>query len=249
MTNIFLGQGKVHHSRHEGASNSFSYPTFFILFLCESEIEIQENLRKNFRGVLSLFAKDYLNKNTINFRDGIKNFLKDSCGYEAEKVWLHTLPRMFGYAFNPVSFWLCKKKDRLDAVLIEVNNTFGEKHFYWIHPPGGIDQDQWLRAEKVFHVSPFFPVEGYYKFRFKTDFPHSRIDINYYGPDNQLRLATWVEGALGFLSEVSLPSLLLRYGWLTPTVVIKIHFQALRLWIKKSKFYPKPPLPERKVTS
>lgn len=249
MSNVLIGQGHVYHTRKEGAKNSFRYPTFFVQLQCDHEQELQHTLKNSFRGLLSLSAKDYLKGDDGSFSENIRSFLKDSCDYEAEEVCLHTLPKMFGYAFNPVSFWLCKRAGQLEAVLVEVNNTFGEKHFYWVKPQTPILSTEWFKATKVFHVSPFFPVEGYYQFRFQTEAPVSRIDINYHSPEGTLRLATWIQGNLTPLSSVGLATLLRRYGWITPMVVLRIHFQALRLFFKKSRFYSKPPLPEKKVTS
>ena len=80
------------------------------------------------------------------------------------EVWLHCYPRVWGFAFKPVSFWYCHREDgSLRAIVVEVNNTFGERHCYLLdHPRYGAE----LRADKVFHVSPFCPVEGSYRFRF-----------------------------------------------------------------------------------
>jgi DUF1365 family protein len=80
------------------------------------------------------------------------------------EVWLHCYPRVLGYTFKPVSFWYCHRTDgSLRAIVVEVNNTFGERHCYLLDAPRyGVE----LRARKVFHVSPFCKVEGDYRFRF-----------------------------------------------------------------------------------
>jgi len=80
------------------------------------------------------------------------------------EVWLHCYPRVLGFTFKPVSFWYCHRPDgSLRAIVVEVNNTFGERHCYLLDTPRyGAE----LRATKVFHVSPFCAVEGGYRFRF-----------------------------------------------------------------------------------
>ena len=191
---------------------------------------------------------DYLQGDAVSFDSAIKTFLRENCGYEAQEVWLQTLPRIFGYAFNPISFWLCRRDGRLEAVLCEVNNTFGEKHCYWIRPEGGIDPQSWQRAEKVFHVSPFFPVEGHYLFRFSFTESSYRVDINYHGPDGTLRLETWVNGRLALLKDANSWSLILRYGWMTPLVMVRIHLQALKLFFKRARFYRKPSPPQEEIS-
>lgn len=246
---LFLGRGHVHHSRQLGASNNFRYPTFFLHFRCDQESELQKTMMTQFHGLFSIHVKNYLDGKGLGFDSAIKGFLIEKCGYQAEHVWFQSYPQQFGYAFNPVSFWFCEKAGQLDAVLVEVNNTFGERHFYWVYPKTEITSKQWLRAEKVFHVSPFFPVQGYYQFRFQKEDSKTRVDINYHGPDQKLRLATWVTGALTPLNQHSLFSLLYNYGWMTPMITFRIHYQALKLWFKKTKFYSKPTLPEKQVSS
>lgn len=248
MSALKISEGMVFHGRKETTSHSFRYPVFTLLIPILDEHNVLRDLRGQFGGLLSIRAKDYLRGTEASLNDSIRNFLKEECGYTPEEIFLQTFPRMFGYAFNPVSFWFCKKAGRLDAVLCEVNNTFGERHFYWLHPEGGVLDGQWLRAEKVFHVSPFFPVDGYYKFRFSLKEVQSRVDIFYYDLNDQLRLSTWIEGRHSDLSEIRFVSLLLKYGWMTPLVVFRIHWQALKLWAKKVRFYRKPEPPQKELT-
>src|SRR5262249_35193061 len=156
---IRIGEGSIFHGRHDGIRNQFRYPTYFLNFPCQDEEILRQSLRQRFRGVLSLRAEDYLTDKPGTLDTKIKTFLHERLGYNAEEVRLQTMPRVLGYVFNPVSFWFCYRDGRPDAVLAEVNNTFGEKHFYWIHPNEGISSGEWISAKKVFHVSPFFPVE------------------------------------------------------------------------------------------
>ena len=121
-----------------------------------------------------------------------------------------TLPRMLGYVFNPVSFWFCRDRSgALRAVLCEVNNTFGESHCYLVHHDDRrpIEPDAWLEGRKVFHVSPFLPVEGGYRFRFRLDDGRAHVDVNYHDAEG-LMLATSVGGRREALTDASvLPAL------------------------------------------
>ena len=244
----FFSRGHVFHSRLGKQKNAFRYPVFTFLFPCHAEKAVQADLRRQSHGLIALRARDFLIKKSDSFDQGIRSFLQEHAGYEPEEVWLQSFPRMFGYAFNPVSFWFCKRDGVLEAVLVEVNNTFGERHFYWVHPGRPILQGEVLRAEKVFHVSPFYPVEGYYEFNFQLGEKSSRVDINYYSNEGVLLLLTWVEGVFTPLAEQKLLPLIRSYGWMTPLVVFRIHWQALRLWIKKVPFISKPPPPLKKVS-
>ena len=109
---------------------------------------------------------------------------------------LMSLPRVLGYGFNPVSFWLCQDRaGGLRAVLVEVNNTFGERHSYLCchadHAP--ITGSDVLVSRKVFHVSPFIAVEGHYCFRFQLSGERVAINIDLEDADGLL-LRTSVGG-------------------------------------------------------
>ena len=161
------------------------------------------------------------------------------------EVWLHCYPRIFGFTFKPVSFWYCHDaSDRLRAIVVEVNNTFGERHCYLLDKPQwGIEQT----ADKVFHVSPFCSVEGQYRFRFMrtSDRTVARIDH-----DDALGalIQTSVSGHLVALNTRSQWQALLRYPLMTVMVVVRIHWQAFKLWRKKVTFFSKPTPPQDFVT-
>jgi len=170
-------------------------------------------------------------------------------------VHLRTFPRVFGYAFNPVSFWLCRRQDgALRAIVVEVNNTFGEKHCYLLAHDDArpIKNGELLRAVKVFHVSPFCRVEGEYQFRFlerPDDCGVHRVlaRIDYRDSAGDLVL-TSISGQL-----VPATAIVLLRGWLrqplfTFAVMGRIHYQALRLWLKKVPWFSKPAPPSWTVT-
>ena len=73
---------------------------------------------------------------------------------------------MLGYVFKPVSFWYCERADgSLAAIVVEVNNTFGERHCYLLAGEQ-LAYGHDLQRAKVFHVSPFCHIVGGYRFRF-----------------------------------------------------------------------------------
>ena len=95
---------------------------------------------------------------------------------------------MLGYAFKPVSFWFCHRRDgALVAVIAEVNNTFGERHCYVLGDAPGtpIGAGAELAAAKVFHVSPFCAVEGRYAFRFAFGADRWLARIDYFDGDDE----------------------------------------------------------------
>ena len=268
--------GHVFHSRSETASNSFSYPIFNIYFSIDELERLKSVFALKFKRLLSLTPNDYLLNQGSDLKTEIELFVQTEFqfarGENYDRVCLQTIPKMFGYVFNPVSFWYFFKGQNLNAVLCEVRNTFGEKHFYWLDknsvhddapgPHSSIHNDsnpnfqspnvgigrQWLSARKEFHVSPFFPIDGQYKFKFDVSEHRLEAHIQFVSADGQKRLITWIKGEFRKLELVSLLQLTVKYGWMTPLVVGRIHYQALKLFFKKVKFFSKPNLPENKVT-
>jgi hypothetical protein len=155
-----------------------------------------------------------------------------------------------GYVFNPVSFWFChNQQHQLGAVLCEVNNTFGERHYYLLHNAdlSPITEHQTLCSQKVFHVSPFYPVDGEYKFQFKLKENQRYISIDYF-KNNTLNLKTAISGKAISLRDRHLLTTFLSMGFATVMVVYKIHWQALKLWIKGATFHKKPSPPKSEIT-
>jgi len=166
------------------------------------------------------------------------------------EVVLQTFPRLFGYVFNPVSFWFCHDNEgKLRAVLCEVNNTFGETHNYLVRHADlrPIQSGEVLEAQKVFHVSPFFPVAGAYRFRFLARPGCVGVNIEYLQSD-QLALLAHVGGHTQALSARRLLSALVRFPLMTLGVMVRIHWHALHLWHKGAVFHTKPSPPVERTT-
>jgi DUF1365 family protein len=168
------------------------------------------------------------------------------------EVWLQTFPRVLNYVFNPVSFWFFEnKKGELRAILAEVNNTFGERHCYLLSNSDG-SQLMWgqtFSAKKIFHVSPFCEVKGHYKFRFfksteKKTQHLARIEYHDEGP----LLITSISGKEENFSTKELFKIIFMYPIMSFGVIFRIHWQALKLWLKGVKFHSKPSAPKTLVS-
>jgi len=161
---------------------------------------------------------------------------------------------VLGYVFNPVSFWVCHDRaENVRAVLCEVCNTFGEQHNYLLAHADGrpLVSGETLSSRKVFHVSPFCEVKGSYAFRFHfaNDRWLARIDYDDdAGAAAGPLLQTSISGVAEPLSRRSVNGLLWRYRWFTLAVVVRIHWQALKLWAKRVPFIPKPQPPLHRTT-
>jgi len=171
------------------------------------------------------------------------------------EVWLHCYPRVLGHTFKPVSFWYCHRLDgSLAAIVVEVNNTFGERHCYLLSGP----QLAWgrtLTATKVFHVSPFCSVAGNYRFRFlrrhtpwaEHESDRTVVRIEHHDGEGPLIL-TSVSGVLAPASASRVREAFWGMPLMTLGVVWRIHWHALRLALKRVPFFRKPEPPQGFVT-
>lgn len=240
---LHIAEGWILHSRLKSPSsdvnNSFRYNIFNLLVPIHEKSELAQLHRSL---LLSLNPIDYIDKSDRPFSEKIFDFLSTEANYTCDQIWLQTLPRLFGYAFNPVNFWYCYKNGILDAVLCEVNNTFGDRHFYFIQNPL-----KKTKIEKRFHVSPFFDVDGAYTFEFEVTQTIIDVKINLH-QNQELKLITRLHLQTHPYLDISDLLILRKYGWMTAMVIFRIHFQALKLWLKGARFFRRPPPPQEKVT-
>ena len=251
MTSVpLIGFGQVRHMRLKPAKNAFAYPNYFLMLPMRSmQSSPTEALAHNRSGLLSFFDRDH-GDGRANAVSWIDELLKSEGIEDAQgEIWLHTYPRVLGYTFKPVSFWYCyAANDVLRAIVVEVNNTFGERHCYLLDKP---QYGHELTADKMFHVSPFCTLEGSYRFRFMRSY-HDGIEktvarIDYDDASGPL-IQTSVSGTLEPLTKAAIRKALLRYPAMTFGVVARIHWQAFKLWLKRVPFVPKPKPPEIFVT-
>ena len=249
-----IGFGQVMHKRLRPTVNAFNYPTYFLMLPMRSLHQGGSGaLAHNRRSALSFFDRDHGDggDNAVTWLDALlrREGVEDADG----ELWLHTYPRVLGYTFKPVSFWYCHRLDgSLRAIVVEVNNTFGERHCYLLDEP---DYGRELRADKVFHVSPFCTLAGGYRFRFLRSDPGgvqktvARIDYHD-SPDDAASalLQTSVSGTLEPVTAASLRRALWRYPAMTLGVMARIHWQAFKIWRKHVPFIRKPELPKNTVT-
>jgi hypothetical protein len=170
-------------------------------------------------------------------------------GLPTDRVLLLAQPRLLGHVFNPVAFWLAHDHlGHLRAVIAEVTNTFGDRHSYLCHRPdrAPITREDTITAQKIFHVSPFQPVEGRYDFRFDIRPDRIGIWIDYTTAGGGL--FTNLIGPCQPLTGTGILASALRRPFGSRRVLALIHWQALKLWWKKVRFYRRPAPPREDVS-
>ncbi len=247
----FLIRGRVIHERLRPVYHRFIYPVFFVrlnLARLEETNSIWFGINR-FR-LLSLRSRDYGAHDGGSLEAWIRALLRDETIHADGEIWLQTFPRVFGFVFNPVSFWHCYDRNHaLRAVLAEVNNTFGETHCYLLRPENNqpINSESKMACKKMFYVSPFCEVKGTYRFRFHDSAKNVFTSIDYYD-EQGLLIKTAISGDLKIMDSKQQIKALLSQPFLTIGIVAGIHWQALKLWLKRVPLFSKPAAPERRVS-
>lgn len=248
-----LVEGAVMHRRTRPVAHAFTYPSFCLRIPLSRLGDLPRlGVAHNRAGVLSFHDRDHGAGDGSPLLPWIRALLAAE-GIAADgEIDLYAFPRMLGYAFKPVSFWVCRDAaGAVRAVLAEVNNTFGERHNYLVaHSDGGaIASGETLRARKVFHVSPFCDVRGHYAFRFHFAGDRWLARIDYFDDEtDEPLLATSLSGRMQPLTPQSARALVFRYRWFTLGVIARIHWQAAKLWLKRVPFFTKPAPPALPTT-
>ena len=193
---------------------------------------------------------------TASLKDRMAAMLGAKGLYAAgDHIFLMTMPRIMGFAFNPISLYFVQNADDiLKAVVYEVNNTFGDRHSY-VLPVA--DEGRHIRqhAGKSLHVSPFMDTRDMV-YDFDLTAPEDRFALNI----RLTRKASQKTGAQKMLfasfvaerrplSDKTLLSLFAGMPFMTLKVVLGIHWEALRLWLKGIGLKPKPPTPKSSVSA
>ncbi len=235
-----LLEGNVTHRR----TRPFTYRLdqavyYFALDLGEID-QVARALRlvsRNRRNVLAFRDGDHLDPPAVDLAARIREHLRNE-GVEPDgwRVTLVTNLRVFGYVFNPASFYLCRDAaGDLRVVIVEVHNTHGERHLYTLRTE---QRGAWHVASmaKDFYVSPFIEMEGRYAVRVRDDAAGLRIAIDE-SRDGELVLHTSLVLARVPLTDRTAARMLVRHPFTTQKTIAAIHLHAWRLWRRGARFH------------
>ena len=245
----YIIHGQVMHERLRPKWHRFVYPVFYVrLNLAHLDQCNSAWFGVNRRRIASVNTRDYGARDGGDLSVWMRGILRGA-GIEAEgEIWLQTFPRLFGFVFNPVSFWYCyDQAGTLQAVLAEVNNTFGESHRYLLYTGEPITAETSLTSQKNMHVSPFCEVKGGYQFQFRETASTTLVRLDYSDADGVV-IKTAVGGTIAELNSARVLRAVLRRPWLTIGVVAAIHWQAFKLWRKGVPWFSKPEPPTALLT-
>lgn len=255
---IELARAQVVHARSRPVTHRFSYPVFCLRLRMDQAAHVDGQASwlfgVNRRRPVAFHFADHGDRSGANPMDWLRSRLAlAGVAFEVGEVWLQSFPRVFGYVFNPVSFWYVHDARGVLRVLVaEVNNTFGERHQYVLRARdgGAIHDGEVLQSDKAFHVSPFCRVVGVYRFRVHEHGATHRVSIDYHDDPALPRplLHTAIQSTAAPLTTAALLRALLAMPFMTLGVVARIHLQALRLFLRKVPYQRKPAAPSSEVT-
>jgi DUF1365 family protein len=246
-----LYRGAVTHRRVRPRAHYLRYSIFNILLDLDELPSLHRQLRLfslNRFNLFSFHERDHGDGSRTGLRKQIELHLEHAGIKQPGAIRVLCMPRILGYVFNPLSIFFCHTRDgSLNAILYEVNNTFGERHSYLI--PASQDQtgEVTQSCDKCFHVSPFMDIAMRYAFRVSP--PADNVAVAVDGSDTDgLMIATVFSGQRQPLSDGSLFKAFFSYPLLTLKVVIGIHWEALKLWRKGIGLRPHPAAPHEGIT-
>lgn len=248
MTQVERIRAETFHGRKGAVKNAFRYSVDYVLL--DPAKALGPSLFSRNRGNL-MSVHDADHGGTPGEGRGLAwaREVLTAHGLADDRVLLLAQPRLMGHVFNPVSFWLAHDHvGHLRAVIAEVTNTYGDRHSYLCHREdrAPITREDTLTASKVFHVSPFQPVQGSYAFRF--DIRPGRIGIWIDYTTATGGLYTNLIGPRLPLTNAGILASALRRPFGSRRVLALIHWQALKLWLKRAKFNSRPTPPAEDVS-
>ncbi len=148
-------------------------------------------------------------------------------------------PRTFGCYFNPVCFYFCMDSSGVSFVIAEINNTPWDEKFSYVLDARGQQGDMTFNCPKQFHVSPFFPMDLEYRWRVKLLDDRLEVAMHLFRDGVECFFAGMYLRSEP-LSEAGLRRMLLRRPSQSVSTLARIYWQALRLYLKRTRFYPHP---------
>ena len=243
-------RGWVQHRRYRPKTHHFSYPLAMLLLdldqlqQCFSQSRWWSLERFN---AISFYRRDYLGGNdhsapTRDLKQAIIDRIFRHCGVAFDgTVKILTHPRYFGVIFNPVSYYFCyDRQGLLQYIVTEINNTpWNERHSYVHIVAGQSESCMEFHFDKQFHVSPFMPMDLDYHWRFRLQRDSVVVQMKLLR-DGEIQFDATMKTTAQPLTSKTMTRLPIAYPMQTLLVVVRIYWQALRLWCKRVPFFSHP---------
>ncbi len=230
MTAPRLVDTVIRHERRGPVQHRFAYRSYAWLVDLD---ELPDH------GRLARFeARDHLGGPDRSIRANLEDLLAaHGVDLTGGRVLMLANARVLGYVFNPLSvFWCYTPDERLACVVLEVHNTYGDRHAYVVHP----DELGRARVGKRLYVSPFNDTSGWYD-----------VHAPEPGADVFVSLTLHRDGGPPFSASLrgrarpATTAAVLRTALTRPMeplrVAARIRIQGVRLWLRRLPVQPRPP--------
>lgn len=228
--------GHVMHMRLIPRRHRFRYRVFSVLIdidRIEPVLAASRLMRHNRFGVLSFHDRDHGPRDGSALRPWVDAEMARAGLARPARVDLLAFPRLWGFVFNPLSVYYCRDgAGVLTAVIYEVKNTFGDQIAYVLPvgpPRGGAYRHT---RGKDMYVSPFIAMDQTYRFDLALPGDRLAIRIRQSGPEGETLIATQTGDARPF-TDAALARAVATHPLMTLKVMAAIHWEALRLWLKR----------------
>jgi len=238
-------QINLSHFRHFPIKYSFHYKVFFFSLNLDELPQLHKKLfffSYNKFNLFSIYDKHYLEKGAEPIKKKIEQYLDVNSKFKISKIELITVPRYFGYAFNPVSFYICYHNNSIECVLSEVENTYKERHLYVLKKTKTIPSKKgfFINTKKQLFVSPFNTVSGDYSFKVIIDDKSLDIAINLNNKKGQRIISTKMIGNSQPLTNKQLIKTFISFPFSALLTLTRISYHGILLKSKSLKTYLKP---------
>ncbi|MEM6626663.1 MAG: DUF1365 domain-containing protein [Pseudomonadota bacterium] len=243
--------GRTVHARETPFAQSFSYK----IAMVDIDIDRLDEAANHAR----LFSIDKPNVSSLRQRDfgsggktslrgwAVEQLFKADIELNGGAIRMVTFPRILGYSFSPITLWFgYGPDDDLRGVIYEVHNTFGERHSYVGRTPAEVGRIR-QSVDKNFHVSPFFDIEGRYRFTLHPPEDRLNVVIETLTDTGRSHTASIVAKRQK-LTDFQILACLAKMPFMAHGVTAGIHWEALKLWLKGAGYRPKPPLPKQNIS-
>ena len=244
----YIYNGVIRHRRYTPFEHFFSYPLFMVYVDISKVSKILKHSliwNVNKPALISFYRKDYHGDSSKPLDQAVRDTIYNKTGKKINgPIRILTHLRYFGFCFNPVSFYYCfdTTDSKLEMIMAEVTNTpWNERHSYIIDKKmlKGSKKNLVAELEKKLHVSPFWGMDHQYEWLFSE--PDESLLVNMKNFKSKVKVfdATLTMKRKALTIKNLLISVL-RFPFITLIVIYRIHWQALKLWVKKAPFFVHP---------
>lgn len=254
--NSCLYQAKVMHHRLAPKQHRFHY-NVFMFYLDLDEIDLlHKRLKWMSRNRFNLFNfrdKDHLQLPGHNPAAAGNNTRSHIAAYLLQqgisigngRIMLLTNLCTLGYQFNPVSFYFCYAEDGQPLCsVVEVGNTFGEMKPYFLGHDAKTANGFKLNTTKYFYVSPFIDMDTNFDFDLCLPAEKLQLRIDDFDKQGDRFFISTLSGVRKPLTDANLLLYFISFPFITLKVIGLIHWQALKLWLKKLPYHKKDAHPD-----